>query len=387
MLIEGKYEYFAFISYKREDEKWAKWLQHNLESYKLPTAIAIKSGLKLPQSLKPVFKDTTDIKPGVLAEVLTQNLEKSKYLIVVCSPRSANSQWVGREISDFISLGKPNNIVLFIVDGKPYSNDPKTECYHLVIQQKLPEMLGVNINEEGKEWKYVKRQKAFIRIVSALLNVSFDSLWQRQKRRIIRNRVLGILTFLLIATAIAGMSVYQYEVNEPFDLHVFLNDKTEHNKNLPFENGKILLCYDKDTLSSKIINSYKDVVSFRNLPGRFLGTQAHLKFDMFGYEPVDTIVKLNTRVMIPISRDSAYSRVQGNVRDGVSDKYLSGILVKIENQQTLTDPDGFFMIKVPLELQKTAYQVTLQRNDYVIKGQIAYPSKNESSIINSLYFK
>ena len=22
-----QYEYFAFISYKREDEKWAKWLQ------------------------------------------------------------------------------------------------------------------------------------------------------------------------------------------------------------------------------------------------------------------------------------------------------------------------------------------------------------------------
>ena len=32
---QGK-EYYAFISYKREDEKWAKWLQDKLEHYKFP---------------------------------------------------------------------------------------------------------------------------------------------------------------------------------------------------------------------------------------------------------------------------------------------------------------------------------------------------------------
>lgn len=32
-----EYKYLAFISYKREDEKWAKWLQRKLEHYKLPT--------------------------------------------------------------------------------------------------------------------------------------------------------------------------------------------------------------------------------------------------------------------------------------------------------------------------------------------------------------
>ncbi len=30
-LMEDNKEYYAFISYKREDEKWAKWLQDKLE--------------------------------------------------------------------------------------------------------------------------------------------------------------------------------------------------------------------------------------------------------------------------------------------------------------------------------------------------------------------
>lgn len=33
------YKYLAFISYKREDEKWAKWLQNILEHYKLPISV------------------------------------------------------------------------------------------------------------------------------------------------------------------------------------------------------------------------------------------------------------------------------------------------------------------------------------------------------------
>ena len=34
-----QYTNIAFISYKREDEKWAKWLQEKLEHYKLPKEI------------------------------------------------------------------------------------------------------------------------------------------------------------------------------------------------------------------------------------------------------------------------------------------------------------------------------------------------------------
>lgn len=37
--MEASKEYFAFISYQRKDEKWAKWLQHKLEHYKLPVNV------------------------------------------------------------------------------------------------------------------------------------------------------------------------------------------------------------------------------------------------------------------------------------------------------------------------------------------------------------
>jgi len=44
-LIDGKYEYFAFISYKEEDAEWAKWLQWKLEHYRLLSGVRNKMRL------------------------------------------------------------------------------------------------------------------------------------------------------------------------------------------------------------------------------------------------------------------------------------------------------------------------------------------------------
>ena len=45
------YDNYAFISYKREDEKWAEWLQRKLEGYKLPTILK-KTNPSLPRHLR-----------------------------------------------------------------------------------------------------------------------------------------------------------------------------------------------------------------------------------------------------------------------------------------------------------------------------------------------
>ena len=84
-------EYYAFISYQREDEKWAKWLADELEHYHLPTTL---NGKDLPKSLRPIFRDVDELSAGNLPQQIYHALSISKNLIVVCSPRSAQSEWV-----------------------------------------------------------------------------------------------------------------------------------------------------------------------------------------------------------------------------------------------------------------------------------------------------
>ena len=53
--MEQEKEYFAFISYKSEDDEWAIWLQHELEHYHLPASFNGRTDLR--QKLRPVFRD------------------------------------------------------------------------------------------------------------------------------------------------------------------------------------------------------------------------------------------------------------------------------------------------------------------------------------------
>jgi len=186
--METGFEYYAFISYKREDEKWAKWLQNKLESYRLPSVIR-KEIPRLPKRIRPIFRDKTDLGAGMLTDSLRKELEKSQYLIVICSPQSAKSEWVGKEIDAFIEMGRANHIIPFIAEGIPNSNDEQ-ECFHPVIKEKIPEALGISVNEIGK-------QQAFVKVAAKLLDLRFDALWNRFLREQRKRRFIAVVIGLL----------------------------------------------------------------------------------------------------------------------------------------------------------------------------------------------
>lgn len=196
-------EYYAYISYKREDELWAKWLQHKLERYRFPSNL---NGISnLPKNIRPTFRDTTDLTPGFLAEEIYKALRSSEWLIIICSPRSAKSSWVCKEAQAFIDSGRADHIIPFVIEGNPFSKDPDNECYPeaLLKLTGIHELLAANINEMGRE-------AAFIKVVARMFNLRFDTLWQRHKKAETKKKY-GIITilsiFLILATLISGKMI------------------------------------------------------------------------------------------------------------------------------------------------------------------------------------
>jgi hypothetical protein len=197
-----KMKYYAFISYKREDEKWAKWVQHKLENYRLSAAIRAQD-VSIPRYIRPIFRDNTDLSGTVLQDSLDDGLMHSKYLILICSPNVVKSEWVKKEIQQFIDSGRLRYIIPFVVDGVPMSDDPATECFPDIIRN-LPEeeeLLGVNVHELGKE-------KAIVRLISTLVGVRFDMIWDRHKRIAMRRRVVALCVALFML--ITGLFLWDY---------------------------------------------------------------------------------------------------------------------------------------------------------------------------------
>lgn len=190
---QGK-EYYAFISYSQVDDEWAVWLHYELEHYHLPKEI-MDVHPDLPKFFGPVFKDIDELKAGNLSEQIHNALCSSKYLIVICSPSAAVSEWVDKEITDFIEIGKSKginntrNVFPFIVAGHPYAKNKNEECFpkSILDLSKEQQRIGANISDikrykdENVNWD--GRDKAFVKLIAGMLpNISFDDLWKRYER-------------------------------------------------------------------------------------------------------------------------------------------------------------------------------------------------------------
>lgn len=242
--MEDNKEYYAFISYKREDEKWAKWLQDKLEHYKFPTNLNGRADL--PKNIRPTFRDVTDLKPGLLAEEINNALVNSQWLIIVCSPRSAKSPWVCKEAQTFIDLGRADHIIPFVIEGNPFSEDIASECYpeallHLTGSQ---ELLAANINEMG-------RDAAVIKVVARMFGLKFDSLWQRYERERRRKRFLFVVGALTLAFAGIVIGTIFYKLNADLSQlndNLIKKEKIIEQKNTSLIQDSILLAEQIDSI-------------------------------------------------------------------------------------------------------------------------------------------
>lgn len=203
-------EYLAFISYQRKDEETARWLHHQLEHYQVPINI-IESQPELMKLSRKVFLDSVELSSGILSEEIDRALNMSRFLIVICSPNSAQSPWVDKEIRCFLALNGPYSVIPFIIAGVPYSENRDEECFApalIELRNTSAEILGINISEYGRE-------VASVKVMAYMLGLKFDSLWQRYEREKEqeyrrleeeRNRLLRLQSLFLAEKSLAELS-------------------------------------------------------------------------------------------------------------------------------------------------------------------------------------
>lgn len=202
----SRYAYYAFISYNHKDSKQAKWIQEELENFKFPTTLKKEYGSRIPNSLRPIFRDATDLNAGVLEENLKRELLDSRFLVVVCSPESAQSEWVNKEVDFFIQNGREDQIIPLIVAGKPDAADEKEQCFVPALRNLKKEILGISIPELGAE-------KALVKVVAKMLSLKFDQLWQRHERQKRRaKRIKRSLAFIMLLLLI-GSGFFAWDYN------------------------------------------------------------------------------------------------------------------------------------------------------------------------------
>lgn len=353
--MEQEYKYFAFISYSSHDYKWGKRIQNKLEHYRMPTTLCSKYGWKrLP--MRPVFFAPTDIQPGGLSEELQERLKASRNLIVVCSPHSAQSEWVGKEIAYFHKLGRTQQIQFFIVDGIPHSGNQKTECFNPIIKTlELPEILGANIHERIYRLSWLNQERAYVQLITKLLGVEFDNIWQRHRRLLIRQ----VVTWILGVVAILISLVVVWHYNQPVDIQLSLQEQSIKNLNLPpLHDAVVTLTLDKET-KIDTISSLSDKGSFLYIPHRYIGKNVRITISCPDYLPVDTTITLMENIEVNIYRNPAvYGNIQFKLWNMSKESYVANTTIRIDDIITVSDAEGVVKTTVSLAKQKKEYRLS-----------------------------
>lgn len=184
-MTSGDLQFAAFLSYSRKDVRLARWLVRSLEEFRLPrqTVEDLKARRAPFVAARPIFRDEHDMPVGgVISNRLSEMLDASATMIVMCTASSAKSDWVNREIELFASRHPDRRIIPAVAEGEPDSD----ETYpHALLKHGKP--LAADLRNSGE------RRQSVIKIAAAVLGLDVDQLVGRvQKHRAEQRRWLAV---------------------------------------------------------------------------------------------------------------------------------------------------------------------------------------------------
>ncbi|HEX9046384.1 MAG TPA: TIR domain-containing protein, partial [Verrucomicrobiae bacterium] len=226
-MTDNAFKYWAFLSYSQQDNGtqsgnapeagicWGDWLREALKSFSTPADFAghvNARGENTPERIDPIFQDESESADnGSFSAEVREALEQSRYLVVICSPRSAKSLHVNEAVRQFKQLGRGNRILPMVIAGEPNASDGSKPGVSADAECFVPAMLHP-VNADGTldtaSWErgYIFADARFgpdkrevlakdqpqaetgleiakIQLVAGLIGVGFNGLLRREQNR------------------------------------------------------------------------------------------------------------------------------------------------------------------------------------------------------------
>lgn len=191
--------YAAFISYAHKDEGQATKLHRLLERYRPPRELKEKRHL-----LRPIFRDKDELTAShSLTDKIRNAVERSRKLIVLCSPAAKASKWVNAEIHLFREHHGEDAILCALIEGTPETAFP------LALTEGGREPLAADLTGKGEAFRH-----GTLQLAASMMDVGLDDLVRREvkrRRRIGSGVVLGALAFsgMMAASTLSAVKARQ----------------------------------------------------------------------------------------------------------------------------------------------------------------------------------
>lgn len=236
--------YNAFISYRHSelDMYVAKRIHKGLETFKVPGPVYKATGIK---KIDRVFRDQEELPIGSdLSDNITSAIQSSEFLIVICSPRTPESEWVQKEISSFISYHGRDHILAVLVEGEPGESFPQellVDDNGNPVEPLAADVRGMNKGEIDRKLK-----TELLRLAAPILHCTYDDLRQRHRER--RNKKIFTITAATLSFfAVLGIAFgLYYAHNAAVIKKALIESQINHSKFLAAESQEAMRNGDRE---------------------------------------------------------------------------------------------------------------------------------------------
>lgn len=208
MNLEEK-RYDAFISYRHKDldQYVAVTLHKELEAFRIPRntyKLLDSMGIK-KRRIERVFRDRDELPiTNNLADPITNALQNSEYLLVICTPRLPESIWCKTEVETFIKMHGRQRVFAVLAEGEPEDSFPEALLHD---EEGNPiEPLAADVRGANKKEIHKKIREEVVRMAAPMFNLSYDDLKQRHREQKIRRTIMVSAAAAIVCGAFAVVS-------------------------------------------------------------------------------------------------------------------------------------------------------------------------------------
>ncbi|MCR5032440.1 MAG: toll/interleukin-1 receptor domain-containing protein [Lachnospiraceae bacterium] len=252
--MNKQYKFDAFISYRHtEPDQFAAQLLHKrLEAFKLPKNVVSKLGEGGRTKISRVFRDQEELPlASNLADTITEALNESDFLIVICTPRLPESRWCRKEITTFLENHDRTHVLAVLLEGEPEQSFPEelrfidevvthedgtTETVRREIEPLAADFRGATHKEIAK-----KMDLEILRLLAPMFGVDFDDLRQRHRERKMKRiiRISAAISTVFFAFALVSTTMALRINKQNIEIQNKNSEIQEQNEEITEQNLKI----------------------------------------------------------------------------------------------------------------------------------------------------
>jgi predicted nucleic acid-binding Zn-ribbon protein len=227
-MSENEFKYWAFVCFSPQDNgvpisgapevgriTWGDSLAAALKNFQTPADFVghlNAHGEIVPERMEAVFCDAQELPEGAnLGDSAREALAQSRFLIVICSPRSAVSLHVNEAVRVFKQLGRGSRILPFVIAGEPNAETARQrglfaddEAFPPAMRHPLLPDGTVDTSRPERGYIFADArhgddrreilakdlsqaesilERAKIQLIAGVIGVGFNNLWQREQKR------------------------------------------------------------------------------------------------------------------------------------------------------------------------------------------------------------